>query len=106
MWMNSVHTQPDVEHSIVHDITSWLSNDATNLVIDDTIDPIVLNVCKYQVLLGWKLSYMVTSKRLIIYQQDHYLEISSRKLGTTWGVQYIKKLWAIAQQLRCQSLES
>ena len=35
------------------------------------------------------------SRRLVICQQDHYSEMLSRKLGTRWGVQLIKRLWSL-----------
>ena len=96
VWMKSVHTQPDIEHFVIHGLTSWLSNGELQFELDDNIDPVILNACKYQLLLGWEtLLHGFISKRLISCQQDHYSEMSSRKLGTRWGVLLIKKLWVI-----------
>ena len=87
VWMKSVHTQPDIEYFIIHVITSWLYNDNVPFMMDDTIDPVMLHACRYQVLLGWEtLLHGFISKRLIICQHDHYSEMSSRKLDTRCGL--------------------
>ena len=95
IWMKSVHTQSDIEHFIFHGLTSWLANDSS-FVPDDTMDPVILHACRYQLLLGWEsMLHGILSKKIITCQQDHYSESSSRKLGSRWGVTLIKKLWDI-----------
>ena len=65
MWMKSVHTQSDIEHFIFHCLTSWLAGDSS-FVPDDTIDPVLLQACRYQLLLGWEsMIYGTLSKKRI-----------------------------------------
>lgn len=52
VWMKSVHTQPDIEHIVIHCLTRSLSSGELQFELDDNIDPVILNACKYQFLLG------------------------------------------------------
>ena len=88
MWMKSLHTQSDIETFIFHGLSSWLNGDST-FVLDDIIDPVILQACRYQMLLGWESTLQdFLSKRIITCQQDHYSEMSARKLGSRWGYPY------------------
>ena len=96
IWMKSVHTQPDIAYFIFKGLQSWLSSGSIIFNLDDTIDPSIFTACKYQLLVGWEaMLHGFISQRLVTCQQDHYSEMSSRKLGTRWGVQLIKRLWSL-----------
>ena len=96
IWMKSVHTQSDIAYFIYKGLQAWLSRGSIIFNLDDTIDPSIFTAYKYQLLVGWEaILHGFISQRLVICQQDHYSEMSSRKLGTRRGVQLIERLWSL-----------
>ena len=94
--MKSVHTQPDIEFIVTNGIGSWLSNGLVSFELDTFIESVILFTLKYQFLLGWDtLLHGFISKKIMIFQQGHYSEISSHKVSSRWGFQLTHRLWTI-----------
>ena len=96
MWMKAVHTQLGIAFFIFSGLTSLISNVITVFELDISIDLTILTAFRYHTRIGWDtFLHGLISRHIMIYQQDYYSEISSRKLSSRWGAQLIQCLWVI-----------
>jgi len=103
IWLRSVQTHPRLIHFFRLGIRKWFRNRDYTWRISSGIftDNLVYNAAfKTQMTLGWyHLFCGFITQELVDMQQSHYTAIESRKLGSRWASQLIKKLWNITNQL-------
>ena len=98
VWLQSVHTHPDIECFLYYGILSWLTLDPYTYQTNTTGDPTLHIIFRTQILIGWEalLNGFVTNG-LITYQQKYYTDLGMKKTGNTWGAQLITHMWNIIQ---------
>ena len=96
MWIKSVYTQPDKEFFICSELTSWLYNGITVFGLDTSVDPVIFTALRYRFLISYdSLLHRFIFRHIVVFQEDHYSEMSSLKLGTRCGDQLIRRPWKI-----------
>ena len=98
IWLQSVHTQYDIECFLFNGITSWLSMDLWSYDPHTTGDPVLQILFRRQILIGWEaLLNGFIVRGLTEYQQRHYTTLGMRKTGNRWGAQLVIRMWTIIQ---------
>ena len=92
-WMKKNYSAPTLPEVILHHLTSWRTDTHTNMCNVLRTDNVDLAL-PHQNSLGWDtfLKDFVPPIWAQI-QNDHFLEIKSRRTGTQWCSQLIRKIW-------------
>ena len=91
-WLNSIDTHPDIIYFVISGLISWFSS-SIEFRIGAAVESEIASAFRSHLKLGWEsLIHGLLSRQRIQQQQQYYSLISSRKLGTRWGIRLTGKL--------------
>ena len=98
VWLESKETNPDITTFPCDGLYSWFQSPSYD--IDQNADVSTKIAFENQIIIEWEsLQHVFLSTTLIRCQQQHYISLKRRKLGTRWGINLTIKLWQIIQKM-------